>query len=593
MALAVALERLEESIGHRTPSHITPSHRVTLLAHLMTESDFLPSGVGIGGFTLLPLAVHVVHHPYRVGHLLPPQHALLPPTALSRLDFTKKGTLHNTRDSCLYGAFDKTMSTQSTVGSPTQLFEPLLDSQAAAENAYSDSGSSPPTAFQGRGNVSEANHLAPLRERLSAMARRRFQNPKPFREGNWWWINVWQDENKEGSFTRKRKRMKVCPASTPEREARKIANEMLRPINQGLQTIGSATCFGDYVESTYRPIVMPLLASTTKATYEGTLRKYLIPAFGLMPLREMSTLNLQRYFSELGDSTLSGDTVLKIKEVLSSVLGSAMGYELLTKNPMLAVRIPRNKVVNKKKKKPHLTPEEFAQLISLVEEPYATMIYVAVHTGLRVSELVGLKWEDVHAEEGAEGLTVDERYCRGDWSITKTVASATTIPVDRSVADRILRLKNLEVEVNWGGRGAKKRIRVVRRGGPQDLVFQSLRKGAPMRDGNILRRQLRPAALKLGIDPKKATWRSLRTSCATWMIEAGANPKDTQAQMRHERLSTTMDIYAQHVPTSQRRAVTKTMEMVRSRQLQKDVPITFQNSTVFGGAGNNARGLSN
>jgi integrase len=466
--------------------------------------------------------------------------------------------------------------TTETVGSPTQSFECQSD-----ENAFQDSGSSPPTAIQGRVNVSEANHLAPLRERLSAMARRRYQNPKPFREGNWWWINVWQDENIEGRFTRKRKRLKVCPASTPEREARKIASEMLRPMNQGLQTIGSATCFGDYVENTYRPIVLPLLASTTKVSYEGTLRKYLTPAFGTMPLREMSTLSLQRYFSALGDSTLSGDTVLKIKEVLSSVLGSAVGYELLTKNPMLAVRIPRNKVVNKKKKKPHLTPEEFEQLISLVEEPYATMIYVAVHTGLRVSELVGLKWEDVHAEEAAEGLTVDERYCRGDWSITKTVASSTTIPVDRSVIDRILRLKTLEVEVNWGGRGAKKRIKVVRRDGPQDLVFQSLRKGAPMRDGNILRRHLRPAALKLGIDPRKATWRSLRTSCATWMIEAGANPKDTQAQMRHERLSTTMDIYAQHVPTSQRRAVTKTMEMVRSRQTQKDVPITFQNSTVF------------
>jgi len=317
------------------------------------------------------------------------------------------------------------MSRQSTVGrsAPTQSLD------GPVENAYQDSGSSPPTA-QGRGNVSEANHLAPLRERLSAMARRRFQNPKPFREGNWWWINVWQDENKEGRFTRKRKRMKVCAASTPEREARKIANEILRPMNQGLQTIGSATCFEDYVENTYRPIVLPLLASTTKASYEGTLRKYLIPAFGAVPLREMSTLSLQRYFSELGDSTLSGDTVLKIKEVLSSVLGSAVGYELVTKNPMIAVRIPRNKVVNKKKKKPHLTPEEFDQLVNLVEEPYATMIYVAVHTGLRVSELVGLKWEDVHAEEGAEAITVDERYCRGDWSVTKTVASSTTIPVE-------------------------------------------------------------------------------------------------------------------------------------------------------------------
>ena len=77
------------------------------------------------------------------------------------------------------------------------------------------------------------------------------------------------------------------------------------------------------------------------------------------------------------------------------------------------------------------------------------------------------------------------------------------------------------------------------------------------------------------------------------MIEAGANPKDTQAQMRHERLSTTMDIYAQHVPTSQRRAITKTMEMVRSRHVPNHVPITFQNSTVFEGVANETKELTN
>jgi len=77
---------------------------------------------------------------------------------------------------------------------------------------------------------------------------------------------------------------------------------------------------------------------------------------------------------------------------------------------------------------------------------------------------------------------------------------------------------------------------------------------------------LRPAALKLGIDPKKATWRSLRTSCATWMIEAGANPKDVQGQMRHSRITTTMEIYAQQIPESQRRAVARTMDMVESRR---------------------------
>jgi len=111
----------------------------------------------------------------------------------------------------------------------------------------------------------EANYPAPLRGDFSAMAARRYQQPKPFREGHWWWINPWQDEFKEGRLERKRKRMKVCPAETPEREARKIATELLRPMNQGLQTIGSATRFGEYVKGTYRPTVLPLMASTTQA----------------------------------------------------------------------------------------------------------------------------------------------------------------------------------------------------------------------------------------------------------------------------------------------------------------------------------------
>ena len=87
-----------------------------------------------------------------------------------------------------------------------------------------------------------------------------------------------------------------------------------------------------------------------------------------------------------------------------------------------------------------------------------------------------------------------------------------------------------------------------------------------MNDQNVLRRHLRPAAISMGIDPKKATWRSLRTSYGTWMVEAGATPKDVQAQMRHSRISTTMDIYCQAVPDSQRRGVAKMMDMVAARR---------------------------
>jgi integrase len=57
-------------------------------------------------------------------------------------------------------------------------------------------------------------------------------------------------------------------------------------------------------------------------------------------------------------------------------------------------------------------------------------------------------------------------------------------------------------------------------------------------------------------------WQVLRRSCATWLVQAGADPKAVQAQMRHSRIGTTMDIYAQFVPESQRRAVAKMMDLV-------------------------------
>ena len=76
-----------------------------------------------------------------------------------------------------------------------------------------------------------------------------------------------------------------------------------------------------------------------------------------------------------------------------------------------------------------------------------------------------------------------------------------------------------------------------------------------MRDNNILTWHIKPAARKMGLG--FVNWRCLRTSHATWLKMAGADPKDIQGQLRHSRISTTMDIYTQFVPESQQKAVGK------------------------------------
>jgi len=183
------------------------------------------------------------------------------------------------------------------------------------------------------------------------------------------------------------------------------------------------------------------------------------------------------------------------------------------------------------------------------------MVFVATVTGLRISELLAPRWGSI--DPSSNTIRVEERFTRGDWSQPKTTASAAPISVDSAVIARIERLKTLEVEVRAGT--ASRRYRVTKSARASDLVFQSLQTGGALNDQNVLKRHLQPAARQLGFH---LSWHSLRRTYATWLVQAGADPKSVQGQLRHSRISTTMDIYAQAVSSAQRQAVAKLTEFV-------------------------------
>ena len=405
------------------------------------------------------------------------------------------------------------------------------------------------------------------------MARRRHQNPEPKKHGNYWTLVVWKDEFQNGKLERRQLRVRLAPLETKWREVLRLRDQYLRPLNQGLIAIGSATNFRNFVEQTYIPLEMPLLARTTQQRYSGVLEHYLLPTFGELSLSELTPMTLQKYFSGMSNWKLSGESRHKLRTVLASLLRTAVKkYGLLITNPIEGIQLPPNKT-GKRRAKPFLSPEQFDELVSRMPEPYATMVYVATYSGLRISELIGLKWHDL----GFDSIAIDERYCRGDWSEPKSNASNTTIGVDRSVIERIHRLKLLTVEVKAGL--AIRKYKLVKSDGPDDLVFQSVQHGKPMRDNNILTRHIKPAGRELGLG--FVNWRCLRTSRATWMIEAGANPKDVQGQMRHSRIQTTLDIYAQFVPDSQRRAIEQTSKMAAERIANAQAAKLRQDSTLL------------
>jgi hypothetical protein len=271
----------------------------------------------------------------------------------------------------------------------------------------------------------EASSGTPSRKDFETMARRRFQDPKPKREGNHWYLRVWQDTFVGGVSTRKRQRIKIAPASMLEREAKKIAAETLRPVNQGLVTVGSAVNFTEYVDATYIPTVLPLLAKTTQESYRVRIRKYLKPSFGASCLRDLSPLTLQRYFLAMTSEGIAYPSILKIHDTLSSILRSAVQYNFLVKNPLDGLRLPPDK--RGRRSKPFISPN------------------------------------------GIFGAT-------GQHQSRPPVQPRSGSP---EVIARIHRLRALTVNVKAGN--AVRHYKLVKSSNPDDLVFQSVKEGKPMR----------------------------------------------------------------------------------------------------------------
>ena len=252
-----------------------------------------------------------------------------------------------------------------------------------------------------------------------------------------------------------------------------IGHQLVEP---GTLHLGAA----DLVRVLLNDLVAALLGlQTRRLAYREIAHIAIHVCEHVLPARYTMITRLQRLGGLVSD--LGHESKDKIKDVLSSILGSAVGFGLLVNNPVEAIRLPAQKS-GRKRIKPHVTPEQFDKLLTQIQEPYASMIYVAVYTGLRVSELIGLRWNDVLMTEQLKdngekeiryAISIDERYCRGDWGAPKSDASNATIGINECVYRRIQQLKLLTVEVRAGR--ATRRYKVVKSDGPEDLVFQSVK----------------------------------------------------------------------------------------------------------------------
>jgi integrase len=147
--------------------------------------------------------------------------------------------------------------------------------------------------------------------------------------------------------------------------------------------------------------------------------------------------------------TLAPKSKAHLKRMLHLLFERAMLWGLVevARNPLELVRV---KGGSKRKKQPTvLTPEEFKGLAANLAEPYRVMATVAVCTGLRISEVLALRWE--HIDFNAGTMLVQQGVVNGRIGKTKTEASRDEIPLDGISLTRSLigRLKILTRPWGW------------------------------------------------------------------------------------------------------------------------------------------------
>jgi integrase len=281
----------------------------------------------------------------------------------------------------------------------------------------------------------------------------------------------------------------------------------------------------------------------TKLNYGIYLKARIVPRWGGHRLREIRAVAVERWLGSLDD--LSNGTRARIKGIMSDVFQHAIRYGWLNdgENPIFAVRqsTKRERVTEP------LEAWEFRALMLKLPQKMRVIGIVAATTGLRISEVLGLKWMDIDWK--TLQMNVTRSVVDGIIGKCKTETSRKPVPIDSFTAAELAAWKK---ETCYAG--------------PEDWVFASERSGGKMPpwSDTLLDRILQPAAKKAGIE-KWVGFHTFRHTYSTLLKANNEDVKVVQELMRHANISTTMNIYTKALTPAKREAQSRVVDVLIDR----------------------------
>lgn len=296
----------------------------------------------------------------------------------------------------------------------------------------------------------------------------------------------------------------------------------------------------------------PSYKATSFKDYETVYRLYLKSRpIGNIKLKKLSQTDLKKQYRDFMKEGITPHTIHRINTKLKVCLNAAIREEIIIKNPCSLVELPK---ITRTKKREVLTAEEQTRLIEAIQGHKLELLYiVALATGMRLGELLGLKWQAIDFGNNTIEVTntVQKTYIFDDSmnkkiktieQTPKTENGTRSIPLPISLIPRLRAHRKTQLE---------NKLKYGQSYNISDYVFTD--ELGRIIDNKKPNRNLQAILKKLGIEPIK--FHGLRKTYATRLFENGVPPKTVQTLLGHADIQTTLNIYTEVMDTEKQKAV--------------------------------------
>lgn len=329
-----------------------------------------------------------------------------------------------------------------------------------------------------------------------------------------------------------------------QKELSRVAFDFEEKVKKGLIGNDQRMTFADFVPQ-YLELIKPSIAAQTYVYYTRLLNKYIIPGIGHIRLSELKPIHIQNFIkslsekqceygfkngqSKLNSRKLSPASILRYLNIVKSVLNMAVKLQIIPESPANSARL-----ILPKAQKPAIeifTKQEAAQMLKCLEdEPlqYQVLIQLAIMTGARRGELVGLKFSDIDYNTKRIKIERSAQQLTGQPITTKPPKDYETRTI--TVSPYCIELiKQLQAEKE------QERAKQSDAWNGDEWLFTKA-------DGSIMHPQTPTKWFSDFLDKnglKHRKFHSLRHTSATLLLYGGANIKQVQNRLGHCDIETT------------------------------------------------------